>query len=222
MRVFIVECLNPMDLLQRRSEAEALERTCRLLRHDVAVSHVQSLEQLRETCEFIASIDEKHDERRRKGVPLCVHIAAHGNSQGLGIGSKLITWEQLADAILPLGKLDSYSGPLIVVLSACDAGQQRLTSELTRRRKKTPSLRLPAYVFVTCDRRLAWTSSVAAWSVFYNLILKKAKLEQPSTVKDVLTTVRSAGGAILRYHRWDDAKRKYRKYEPKAVGSATT
>ena len=214
MRVFIVECLNPMDLLQRRSEAEALERTCRLLRHDVAVSHVESRAQLRERREFIASIDEKHDERRRKGVPLCVHIAAHGNADGLEIGPEVITWAQLADAILPLGKLDSYSGPLIVVLSACDAGQQQLTSELAKRRKKTTSLRLTAYVFVTCYHRLAWTSSVAAWTVFYHLILKKAKLDQPPTVKDVLTTVRAGGGALLRYYRWDDGRRRYLKYEP--------
>jgi hypothetical protein len=218
MRVFIVECLNPMDLLQGRSEASALEGMCRLLGHDVAVSHIQSLARLRETCKFIASIDETHDGQMQRDVPLCVHIAAHGNSDGIGVGPATVTWDQLAEAILPLGKLDAYSGPLIVVVSACDAGQQSLTGELAERRKKAPILRPPAYVFVTCDARLAWTSSVATWTVFYHLILK-AKLDQPETVKQVLTTVRAAGGAILRYHRWDDKKRAYLKYEPKAAAT---
>jgi len=154
MRVFIVECLNPLDLLQGRSEAAALEGMCRLLGHEVAVSHIQSLARLRETCKFIASIDEIHDAKRERDVPLCVHIAAHGNSEGLGVGPATVTWAELADAILPLGKLDSYSGPLIVVVSACDAGQQSLTWELAQRRKKVPTLRPPAYVFVTCDARL--------------------------------------------------------------------
>ena len=218
MRVFIVECLNPMDLLQSRSEAAALEGMCRLLGHDVAVSHVQSLARLRETCKFIASIDERHDGRRQRGVPLCVHIAAHGNSDGIGVGPATVTWDQLAEAILPLGKLDSYSGSLVVVVSACDAGQQSLTQELAERRKKEPTLQPPAYVFVTCDARLAWTSSVAAWTVFYHLILK-AKLDQPETVRQVLTTVRAAGGAVLRYHRWDQKKRAYLRYEPKAAAT---
>lgn len=218
MRIFIVECVNPMDLLQGRSEATALEGMCRLLGHEVAVSHVESLTRLRETCTFIASIDETHDTKKQGDLPLCVHIAAHGNSDGLGVGPATVTWHQLAEAILPLGALDDYSGPLIVVVSACDAGQQSLTWELAQRRKKTPRLRPPAYVFVTCDARLAWTASVAAWTVFYHLI-RKAKFDQPETVQRVLTTVRAAGGAVLRYHRWDKKKGAYLKYDPKAVAS---
>lgn len=216
MRVFIVECLDPMDLLQGRSEAAALEGMCRLLGHEVAVFQVQSSSRLRETCKFIASIDEGHDARKRQGVPLCVHIAAHGNSNGLGLGPATATWEDLADAILPLAKVARYSGPLILVVSACDAGQQSLTRELADRRKKNAKLRPPAYVFVTCDLRLAWTASVAAWTVFYHL-MPKAKLNQPETVREVLTKVRLAGGAVLRYHRWDSKKGAYLKYEPKAV-----
>ena len=74
------------------------------------------------------------------------------------------------------------------------------------------------HVFVTCDARLAWAPSVAAWTVFYHLI-RKAKFDQPKTVRQVLTTVRAAGGAILRYHRWDSKKGAYLKYEPKAVST---
>jgi hypothetical protein len=219
VRLFIIECLNPMDLLQDRSEAAALEGVCRLLGHEVApVSRVQSRWQLSETCKFIASIDERLDARDDGELPLCVHIAAHGNSRGLGVGSRTVTWDKLADAILPLGSLHCYSGPLIVVISACDAGQQSLTSELAQRRKKAPQLLPPAYVFVTCDKRLAWTASVAAWTVFYHLI-QDADLDRPESIREVLTTVRASGGAVLRYHRWDDNKRAYLKYEPKAVAS---
>lgn len=208
-----------MDALQDRSEAAALEAMCRLLGHEVApVSHVQSPRQLSEVCEFIASIDERHDARNDTNLPLCVHIAAHGHSRGLGVGRETVTWGDLADTVLPLGRLYRYSGPLLVVISACDAGQQSLTSELTQRRRKKSQLRLPAYVFVTCDKRLAWTASVAAWTVFYHLI-QDADLDRPKSVRRVLTTVRASGGAVLRYHRWDAKKKAYLKYEPKAVAS---
>lgn len=131
-----------MDLLQERSEAAALEGVCRLLGHEVApISHVQSPRQLSETRRFIASIDERHDARDQVDLPLCVHIAAHGNSRGLRVGPRTVTWDQLADAMLPLGKLRHYSAPLIVVISACDAGRQSLTSELAQRKA---SLRFPS------------------------------------------------------------------------------
>lgn len=217
MRIFIVECLNPMDLLQRRSEAAALEEMCRLLGHEVAVSRVQSLKCLSETCRFIASIDETHDAKRQRGLPLCVHIAAHGNADGIGIGLKFVTWHRLANAILPLGTLSNYSGPLIVILSACAAGCQSLTSELTQHWEEERQ-QPPAYVFVTCDDRLDWRDSVAAWTVFYHLI-SKAKFDQPETVRSVLAAVRTTGGAVLRYHRWVKEERAYRKYEPSSVAS---
>jgi hypothetical protein len=205
-----------MDVLQGRSEAAALDGMCRLLGHEVAVFQVQSSSRLREICKFIASIDEGHDANKRGGVPLCVHIAAHGNSNGLGLGPATLTWEELTDAILPLAKIGRYSGPLILVVSACDAGQQSLTRELADYRRRNAKLRPPAYVFVTCDARLGWTASVAAWTVFYHL-MPTAKLDRPETVREVLTKVRAAGGAILRYHRWDNDKGAYLKYEPKKV-----
>lgn len=214
MRIFIVECPDPMDLLQERSEAVALERMCRLLGHEVAVFQVQSFSRLRETCRFIASIDEDHDAKKKPDLPLCVHIAAHGNPDGLGFGLETVTWEELADAILPLAKVARYSGPLIVVISACDAGQQSLTSELEDHWQKGAKVRPPAYVFVTCDARLDWSASVAAWTIFYHL-MPKADLDDPKTVREVLTKVKAAGGAVLRYYRWDRKNKEYMKYEPK-------
>ena len=62
-----------MDVLQGRSEAAALDGMCRLLGHEVAVFQVQSFPWGGRTgaCKFIASIDEGHDAKKQRGVPLC-------------------------------------------------------------------------------------------------------------------------------------------------------
>jgi hypothetical protein len=69
-------------------------------------------------CEFIAGIDSAHDSRRRKSVPLCVHIAAHGNEDVLGFGKDLVEWDELFDILKPLGEMEDYDGDLILVISA--------------------------------------------------------------------------------------------------------
>ena len=215
MRQFIIECLNPMDQLQDRSEASALEVMCRTLGHEVApITYVQSKQQLLDACEFIASIDEAHDTNDKPKLPVCVHISAHGNEQGVVMGPKMLSWSELANAILPHGHLASYSGPLVVVISACDAGKQSLTVELMARKKNNPALRLPAYVFVTSDEVVHWRAAVASWTVFYYLI-GDVKFNKRAEIRKVLETVRSIGGAVLRYYRWDDGGQKYKKYEPK-------
>ena len=55
-------------------------------------------------------------------------------------------------------------------------------------------------------------------TVFYHLI-QDADLDRPESIREVLTTVRASGGAVLRYHRWSNKKKVYLKYEPKAAAS---
>jgi len=78
-----------MDLLQNRGEAAALEKACALIGHEVASLTVKSKAELNDLCLFISDIDSDQDRHRRERVPLCVHIAAHGNKAGLGFGKAL-------------------------------------------------------------------------------------------------------------------------------------
>ena len=61
LRLFIIECTDPMDLLQGRSEREALEKVCKLIGHEVATFEVRSEREFRTVCKYISSIDEDHD-----------------------------------------------------------------------------------------------------------------------------------------------------------------
>lgn len=111
LRLFILEAPLPMDLLQGRSEAAALESICRLIGHECNVLRVLSVSDLKAACSFVASIDSAHDSSQRPKVPLCIHLAAHGNEEGLGVGSELVKWESLF-------KILGLSLPALIVMMA--------------------------------------------------------------------------------------------------------
>jgi hypothetical protein len=96
IRLFIIEAQSPMDLIQNRGEAPGLEKACTLIGHEVASLSTKSKAELKHLCQYIADIDSDQDRRNRKGVPLCVHIASHGNKNGLSIGKDLVEWDELA------------------------------------------------------------------------------------------------------------------------------
>jgi hypothetical protein len=71
--------------------------TCTLIGHEVASLAAKSKTEFRNLCRFISDIDADHGRSSRKLAPLCVHIAAHGNEDGLGFGKDLVTWDELFD-----------------------------------------------------------------------------------------------------------------------------
>lgn len=82
-----------MDLLQNRGEAPGLEEACTLIGHEVASLTAKSESEFKNLCRFISDIDSDHGRSSRKLAPLCLHIAAHGNEDGLGFGKDLVTWD---------------------------------------------------------------------------------------------------------------------------------
>ena len=83
-------------------------------------------------------------------MPLCVHIAAHGNEAGLGFGKDLVEWDELFDILKPLCAMKEYDGDFILVLSACKASEQQLTSHF-RKKATNSAMRPPVYVFTNAD-----------------------------------------------------------------------
>ena len=201
-----------MDLLQKRGEAPGLEEACTLIGHEVATLIARSKTDLRSFVEFISDIDSDHDRRARKQVSLCVHIAAHGNDAGLGFGKDLVEWDELFDMLKPLGSMDAYDGDLIIVISACEATEQQLTTHIQNKASKS-NIRPPVYVFTTADPAPTFADALVSWIVFYHQ-LPRVSLAEKDAVKEVLKRVKSAGGATLKYSRWDQKKKRYLTYTP--------
>lgn len=100
---------------------------------------------------FIASIDPDQDVSGHGSCPLCVHIAAHGNRDELGIGPDSFTWDDMLTAVQPLCEMSLYTGEVILVISACGASNQGLTRRLQKRALEDREFIPPAYLFVTAD-----------------------------------------------------------------------
>lgn len=201
-----------MDLLQNRGEAPALEKACALIGHEVASLTARSKNELKNLCRFISDIDSDQDRRRRKHVPLCVHIAAHGNKDGLGFGKDLVEWDELFDILKPLCAMQDYDGDFILVISACEATEQQLTSHF-RKKAGTAAIRPPVYLFTTADPAPTFPDALVSWVVFYHQ-LPRVSLTDKKAIKKVLTRVKAAGATTLKYSRWDHEKSQYLHYTP--------
>jgi hypothetical protein len=212
IRLFIIEAQSPMDLLQNRGEAPALEKACALVGHEVASLSAKSKAELKHLCQYIAEIDSDQDRRRREHVPLCVHIAAHGNEDGLGFGKDLVEWDELFDILQPLCAMRDYDGDFILVLSACEAAKQQLTSHF-KKKASNETVRPPAYIFTTAEASPTFPDALVSWIVFYHQ-LPRVSLTDKKAIKKVLKRVKAAGATTLKYSRWDREKRQYLHHTP--------
>lgn len=212
LRLFIIEAPDPMDLLQNRSEAAALEKICHLIGHEVTSIIIKSEEEFETACRYIASIDKNHDQYGRERVPLCVHISSHGNEDGLGLGCDFVTWKNLFYLLKPLcTDMYNYDGRVIIIISACQAGHQKLTKEFTQEYQTDSNFRPPAYLFITADEEPTWSDAVVSWTVFYHQ-LPNIRLNVKTEVQKILKRVKEVGASTLMYYRWDEKNKKYLKY----------
>lgn len=173
MRVFIIECPNPIDLLQERNEGKSLEHICKLVGHEVVSFLPKSKNELITTCRYISSIDREHDGSNEPDLPICIHFASHGEEEGLRFGRDLISWNDLLEALEPICIRESiYTGDKILAISACEAKEQKLTKKLEQKFKVNKGFQPPKHLFVTADEDVYWNDAVVAWALFYNKIPK--------------------------------------------------
>lgn len=208
LRLFIIEAPSPMDLLQNRAEAPALEKACALIGHEVSSFIAKSKADLRSICKFISSIDSDQDRYGRQKVPLCVHIAAHGNEDELGFGQDSVTWAELLDALQPLCVMPHYDGDVILVISACKAAHQKLTRQFSEKARKDSKFRPPIYLFITADEAPTFAGALVSWTVFYHQ-LPNASLNNKAEIQAILARVKTAGATTLMYYRWEKSKQRY-------------
>jgi hypothetical protein len=207
-----------MDLLQRRSESRALEGIADLLGHEAARFLVKSRSEFATTCKYIASITEAHDSQGRTGVPLCLHIATHGNAEGIGLGADMISWADLCRLIQPLcSGIDHYSGPTIFVISACQAVYQNITHELEKQYASSQDFKPSLYLFVSAGdetKNVYWNDLVAAWMLFYHQ-LALIDITKRTEVQRILDRIKYSGTGEVGYYRWDKTRGKYLRFRSK-------
>src|SRR5437588_4893214 len=92
IRVFVIESPSALDLLDNRAESQTLEAVCKLLGHDFACSLVRSQTEFETAVRHVTSINEEHVPKAERGLPLCLHIAAHGDKTGLAFGPDDMNW----------------------------------------------------------------------------------------------------------------------------------
>jgi hypothetical protein len=215
VRVFAVESPSALDFFENRTESQTLQAVCRLLGHDFASTLVRSEAEFKTALDHATSINPeqiKESERRR---PLCLHIAAHGDSSGLALGADNLSWEELADCLWDFfRKMEHYPGRQILVISACGASNQKLTNFFQGQARKKDTPKPPAYVITTVgndEGDVYWSDSVVAWSIFYHQI-GKAVLSAKADIQLILDKVQLVGAGKLKYFRWDTSKKLYFNY----------
>jgi len=215
MRVFLVEGQSALDMLNDQSEAATLRPICRLLGHDFASAIVRSNDEFATAVRHITSMNEAHVRKSDRGLPLCLHLAAHGDRDGLAIGADDATWEFLAGVLRQFSnEMSRYSGPLVLVISSCQAERQRITSFFANFVAEDPEFRPPMYVVTTLsndDGKVYWQDSVVAWSIFYHQT-GEAVLSDREEMQTVIDKVALAGVGALKYFRWVEKDRKYKTY----------
>lgn len=215
MKIFIIECVDPMDLLQGRSEAIALENVCRLIGNDTASVTAHSKQDFEKYCKYISSIDSQHDKYQKK-EPLCIHVSTHGNRNGIAFGYDFIEWEEAFFLMEPIfTKMGNYTGEIYISISACDAGYQKLARAIEREWINNFELNPPAYIFVTGeDGGVSWDDSLVAWTLLYHKI-SKMRFIKNHKVKDILDAIKQATETEIGYFRWEINESRYLRYRGK-------
>lgn len=217
VRVFVIESPSALDLLEGHSETKALTALCELLDHPIAGITVRSQQEFAATLKHITSINPDLMEDATREWPLCIHIAAHGDKDGLAFGADDVSWEDLARYLsLFIRRLGNYPGRVLVVISACGAGEQEITRHLETLAKRE-DFEPPAYLFVTVGDKqglVDWGDAVVAWSIFYRQI-GGAELNNREDIKSIIDKIKLAGAETLKYFRWDASNTAYKPYRSK-------
>nr|WP_086939672.1 hypothetical protein [Thaumasiovibrio occultus] len=216
VKLFIIECVDPMDLINERSEAKALEQVCKIFGHKVANLTAYSEEDLRKFCLYIASIDSDHGTSDDNMMPLCIHISAHGNKDGIEFGSDFLKWRDMFEAMKPIfTDMNDYDGDVFVSISSCEAGNQGLDRLIADEWEHTGKIDPPLYIFTTSDAGgVRWDDAVVSWTVFYHRLANIRHFSKDN-VQQVLDNIHQCIGNEITYFRWDKMRADYLYYNPK-------
>ena len=219
-RIFLLECPNPLDLLEGTGETTSLSQVCRLFGHDISTFLIRDSRELRQTLRYIGSLGWRQNRGKR---PLFIHLSSHGNDDALAIGVDDVSWAKLAALTIETfqgiySQPTPYAGPIVLVISACGANGRSLTRRLAAANQKERLEWPPEYVFVFEDDEIDWRDAVVTWTMFYRQAPDIDFLDpsDKGDVQQLLDTVDHSGFGTLRYFRWDVDEGSYKTYAAKA------
>ena len=213
-RIVLLESPNPMDLLQGRTEVQTLAAACRLIGYEAVSFTIRSQREFQETCKYLSTIEATHDSSNAKDVPLFVHISCHGNDKLLAFGKDNVDWEELSSDIEPLCTLEDYPAGFVLSISACGAGDQKITTGLSAAFKKKKGMRPPHYLFVTDGESVLWDAATVAWVALYHHV-GKVGITDKRKIQKALTAIKTVSSMSLLYFRWDAKEKKYKRFAAK-------
>lgn len=209
MRIFVIECPNPIDLLEDRAEHQCIEKIGKLMGHQVVSILVKSKEELKITIEYISTLNDTRDDKIK--TPLCIHISAHGDSDGLQFGSDELSWADLVKVLSPILEISfDYNGKKILVLSACGANQQKITKEI-KKQYESNNISPLDYVFAINQDEVKWNDAVLAWTILYHHLAENDL--SPLKMMNILKRVSEANLPAIRYNRWSNVDKKYKRFQ---------
>lgn len=213
-RIVLLESPNPMDLLQGRTEIQTLVAACRLIGYEAASFTIRSQREFQETCLYLSTIEANHDAANAKHVPLFVHISCHGNDKLLAFGRDNVDWEELSNDIEPLCRMEDYPAGFVLSLSACGAGEQKVTKGLSAAFKNKKGFQPPHYLFVTDGESVPWDDATVAWVALYHHV-GNVGLENKFAIQKALGAIKTVAKLSLLYFRWDGKAKQYKRFAAK-------
>lgn len=100
-------------------------------------------------------------------------------------------------------------------VSACGAGEQKLTTGLSAAfKKKKPGLRPPLYLFVTDADNVPWDDATVAWVALYHHV-GNVGIKKRVAIQKALGAIKTVAKLSLLYFRWDATVKKYKRFQSK-------
>jgi hypothetical protein len=210
-RIFIIECVSPIDSLSNTNEGESLKNICDQVGHQTALFKVSNLPEFRRVCKYIGSMDQYEDSEDNK--TLFIHLSMHGSKAGLAFGGEDLKWKDLYRYVQPICKM-KYSGAKIFTISSCYGINQQLSKSIEKIFKSTEDFSPPKYLFVPSSNTIYWSDAIVSWIILFHQ-LPEIAISDNKKVQRILDTIYKLGLGKLRYYRWVAADEKYRQYTAK-------
>jgi len=174
-RVFIIESLRFKDERERLFEGKVLSQMLRLSGSEPEYVYLRTKQELEEV------IDHFEDSEFRY-----LHFSCHGSSKGIGLTLDHISFEELADILVPC--LEKRR----VFFSSCKVMNEKLAAALLKN--------TGCYSVIGPSKNINFDRAAAFWSSFYHLMLRdEAKSMKYEQLKQRTSSLQKVFGVHMRY-----------------------
>src|SRR5207249_1982890 len=99
-------------------------------------------------------------------------------------------------------------------ISACGAGEQKVTKGLSAAFKNKKGFRPPNFLFVTDGENVPWDDATVAWVALYHHV-GNVGIKDKFAIQKALGAIRTVAKMSLLYFRWDARSKQYKRFPAK-------